>query len=274
MAEGPLIRLICDEISGAMKGETIQDVFTRSKQASRSPGLKSVVGSILVKVDHMGKNIILKLSNGYSFRIHLMMFGRCEVYQRGEKHRGQAERIRLSLKTSKHELVVFSAPVVQLLGKEELAHHPVLSTLGPDAMTQPFESKLFLTNLRKPESSSRSIGETLLDQRVVSGVGNIYKSEILFLARINPETSVSSLIDLQVKSVAHLTPKVLHEAYSKMKRGQRVGFKVYGRSGRTCIRCGSTISSFRQMPSNRITYFCPNCQGGPSILSVSSRYSS
>ena len=261
MAEGPVVRLISDEIREALKGELIQDVATRSKQASRSVGLKSVVGAKVDEVDHMGKNIMIDLSNGYSFRIHLMMFGRCEVYQRGEKHRGSAERIRLSLKTTNHELVVSSAPVVELLGREEVAHHPVLSTLGPDAMKQPFDSALFLTKIRKPENLSRSIGEILLDQRVVSGVGNIYKSEILFLARINPETSVSSLSVSQLKSLGQLTPRVLQNAYSKMKNGQRLRFNVYGRSGKTCIRCGNTISSYRQMPSNRITYFCPNCQG-------------
>lgn len=226
-------------------------------------------------MDHMGKNIMIHLSNGYSFRIHLMMFGRCEVYKRGEKYSRLKARIRLSLKTSKHELVVFAAPVVELLRKEELVNHPVLSILGPDALEQPLDSELFLGNLRKSENLSRSIGEVLLDQRVLSGVGNIYKSEILFRARFNPETSISNLSQAQRKSLSKLIPQILEDHYSKMKSGQQVKFKVYGRSGRTCIRCGSVISSYRQKPSNRITYYCPTCQrGDSSFTSLSARGSS
>ncbi len=267
MAEGPVIRIICDEIREGLKDETIQEVFTLSKQVSGSSGLKSIVGASVDEVDHLGKNIMIHLSSGYSFRIHLMMFGRCEVYKRGEKYREPEARARLALKTSKHELVVFAAPVVELLANEELANHPVLSTLGPDAMKQPFDSELFVTNLRKPENLSRSMGEVLLDQRVLSGVGNIYKSEILFLAKFNPETSVSNLRKAQRKSLSRLIPQVLEDHYSKMKSGHQVKFKVYGRSGRKCMRCGSVISSYLQRPSNRMTYYCPNCQRTDSSLS-------
>jgi endonuclease-8 len=171
--------------------------------------------------------------------------------------------------------VVLSAPAVDavqfggahlaLRTEHELRSDPRLRALGPDVLNRGFEPGLGLAALRRVEQS-RALGEVLLDQRVIAGIGNIYKSEGCYAARVDPWRRLADLGDDELLTV-------VDEIHSLMSTGLQQGRpprRIYRQAGRPCPRCGTAIRSRGQGDANRITYWCPHCQdvGGREISSV------
>ncbi|MGO8669828.1 MAG: DNA-formamidopyrimidine glycosylase family protein [Capsulimonadaceae bacterium] len=160
--------------------------------------------------------------------------------------------------------VCFSAPVVELLTARETVRHPQLADLGPDAMTGDFDHNAAYLRLRT--RAELPIGVAIMDQRVLSGIGNVYKSEVLFLRRMSPFTPVASLADDALRAL-------ITEGHALLRANQDRGLRrtnfslsgprlwVYGRTGSACLVCGLAIRMRRQGVDGRTTYFCPQCQG-------------
>jgi len=215
-----------------------------------------ILGVRVEGVRTVGKNLVIDLSGGYSIWVHLGMSGRWRVVPPGRHVPGSA---RLVLSAGGAIAVCSAAPGVDV--DRTPAIDTRLGRLGPDVLGD-FEAQEFRRRARtRPRVS---LAELLLDQRVVAGIGNVYKSELLFLAGIDPKTEVAHVSDEQLGEIAadavrlmsaNVGPEARSTTGSRV-RGQELW--VYGREGRPCRRCGTAIEMERH--GDRVTYWCPGCQ--------------
>jgi endonuclease-8 len=240
-----------------------------SARSGRTPGpqLHRVVGARVTAVEPMGKHMLIHFDNGLVLHTHMRMAGTWHRYAPGEPWRIAAWKARVVLEVDGHVVVCFNAPVAELMPAGAAPLHPALATLGPDLLSPDFDSAEALSRLRS--RSELEIAEALLDQRVMAGVGNVFKSETLFIESINPWTLVASLSEDQLLALIATAHRLLND---NVKPGQphrvttrgdphvRSSSFVYGRANQPCTRCGTAIRVQRQGALNRSTYWCPRCQ--------------
>jgi endonuclease-8 len=196
------------------------------------------------------------------------MHGSWHLYRCGEPWQRSHRLARVVLETNRLVAVCFGAPTVRLLASPgQLARDPHLSTLGPDILAAEFERDRALANLRA--LPQLELGDALLHQRAVAGIGNVYKSETLFVCRLNPFARVDAVDDAAlIRVLDESRAAIVRHATSSLPRqtrrrltGPRVW--VYRRAGEPCLVCGATVAMRRQGASSRSTYYCPSCQSVP-----------
>jgi endonuclease-8 len=240
-----------------------------SARSGRTPGpqMQRVVGSRVTSVEPMGKHLLIHFDNGLVLHTHMRMAGTWHRYAPGEPWRMAAWKARVVLEVDGHVVVCFNAPVAELMPARAAPLHPALASLGPDLLAQDFDSTEAFTRLRS--RSEFEIAEALLDQRVMAGVGNVFKSETLFIERINPWTHVASLTDDHLHALISTAHRLLNEnvipgqwrrVTTQSDPRVRADSFVYGRANQPCTRCGAAIRVQRQGALNRSTYWCPGCQ--------------
>ena len=226
-----------------------------------------MVGRTVQKVDSTGKHLLVRFDSGHALHTHLRMTGSWHVYSKGERWQRPASQAKLTLTCGDRVAVCFNAPVVELLPPGAEANHPSLAGLGPDVL----DERLDLDGIRRRarhRPPDTPLGELLLDQRVVAGIGNIWRCEALFLEGRNPWAPVSSLTDRELDAVMTTAARIMGESLgpSGPSRGQPEPFArrpnrwVYRRTGRPCRRCRTPIESRRQGEQARTAYWCPTCQ--------------
>jgi endonuclease-8 len=224
----------------------------------------SLVGRTVAAVEAKGKNLIVRFDDGRLLRTHMRMNGSWHVYRPGERWWKPERSARLVIETDAYVAVCFDAPVVELMrAKDEAVHRP-LTTLGPDILGETFDRDEARARLRAmPE---REVGDAILDQRAVAGIGNIYKSESLYLAGVDPFARVAALADATLDAIlkrarALMRANVRDDPFVRSTRGGPGGrYWVYRRSGRPCFKCGTAVKMRRQGEANRSTYYCARCQ--------------
>ncbi|MFC0845745.1 Fpg/Nei family DNA glycosylase [Streptomyces noboritoensis] len=225
----------------------------------RVPRLATVdlTGRTVLDVTPRGKHLLTRIEGGLTLHSHLRMEGSWRIFAPGERWRGgRSDQIRAILGTADRTAVGYRLAVLELLRTRD--EHRVVGHLGPDLLGPDWDPDLALRNLlRHP---ARPLGEALLDQRNLAGVGNIYKSEICFAVRAVPWLPVGELTDPARVVVA--AKKILE---ANRERTSRKVY-VYGRSGQPCPRCGTALraTTLRDPAgSERPTYWCPRCQPNP-----------
>lgn len=203
-------------------------------------------GRRLERVEAVGKNLLLGLEGGLLLRSHLRMHGRWRVQAAGTEPLG---RPWLVLRGSERQAVLWNGPVLELTR----GRSPAVSRLGPDVMAEPPDLAGMLARLRGSDPG-REVGEALLDQRLLAGIGNMWKAETLAAAGVSPWTTLGTLTDEQLTDV-------LSEAARLMRAG-RGRHRVYRRAGLPCRLCGTRVRSFPQGDEARTAYWCPACQAG------------
>jgi endonuclease-8 len=206
-----------------------------------------VDGLRLEAVEAVGKNLLLRFEGGVVVRSHLRMRGRWFVRPRGSPPLG---RPWLVLRGEQLEAVQVNGPVLEL-------NQRAVRRIGPDILARPPDLDAMVGRLRS-QHPKRAIGDALLDQRLVAGIGNMWKAEALWRARLSPWRPLADVADDDLR-------RVLEEAAGLMRAavdGVREGRAVYRKAGRPCPRCGETIRSRGQGDDNRIAYWCPRCQPG------------
>jgi endonuclease-8 len=202
-------------------------------------------GRKLLGVEAVGKNLLLRFEDGLVLRSHLRMRGRWQVLPRDGTRRGMPW---LVIRGAESEAVLWNGPVLELDDSR-------VRRLGPDILADPPDLAAMVTRLRGADPQT-AIGEALLDQRLVAGIGNLWRAEALWRARISPWRRLGELQDQELLTT-------LSEAARLMRGSLDSGLKVravYRQAGRPCRRCGSEISSRGQGDQNRIAYWCPECQ--------------
>lgn len=252
MAEGPLVHHNARQLRHVLKGKTARVEFGIRKLKPYERSLRSVR---IRDVEAYGKQFRIRLSDGRIILVHLMMWGYWRVYRKGQAWERPRERARLVLRTRSHEAIAFSAPVVALLTEKELLEHPKWGNLGPDPLRQDFSRQEFLRRL--DTQPTREIGDVLLDQTVISGVGNILRIEILFRARIHPRRRVGRLTSNDKRRLTDWTVRLMRRWLDERGREDE-WIRIYRKKSKPCPRCGGRVESFRQ--GGRITYACTVCQ--------------
>jgi endonuclease-8 len=228
----------------ALVGERLE-VETPHPRAAAERIAERLDGRRLVEVQAVGKNVLLRFEGGLVLRSHLRMSGTWRVVRRGTPRRG---RPWLVLRGAEQEAVLWRGPVLEL-------HTRALHRLGPDILAEPPEIDQMMRNLRG-EPSSREIGDALLDQRVVAGIGNMWKAEALWRSRISPWDTIGSLRDEDLRQVLEHAAQLM---VASVETGRETR-SIYGRTGRRCPRCGTPIRARGQGDANRTAYWCPHCQ--------------
>jgi endonuclease-8 len=252
MAEGPIVHHYVNQLKRVLQKRDVRIEFRLRKLKDVEPSVQNIH---IEKVEAHGKQFCIHFSDHRILLIHLMMWGSWRIYRKGEPWDKSIQRARVIFYTNSHAAVVFSAPVVKLLTPFELQNDPNWGNLGPDPLRSDFSSKEFLGRL--DQSPSREIGEALLDQQVIAGVGNILRIEILFMSRIHPRRRVDSLSQKEKEELLRWILKLFEKWMKQI--GRRINWiQIYRRSGNPCPHCNHLIEFFRQ--AGRITYACPNCQ--------------
>jgi endonuclease-8 len=204
-------------------------------------------GRRLLAVEAVGKNLVLGFEGGYTLRSHLRMSGRWSVVPRGSQRAG---RPWLVLRGSEREAVLWGGPVLEL-------HRRGLLRLGADILAEPPDYARMLGAFRA-EDRRRAIGDALLDQRLVAGIGNVWKAEALWRAGVSPWRALGEIPDEELHDVLAWANRLMRASVE----GPPPPRRVYRRAGRPCPRCRTPISSRGQGDANRTAYWCPGCQEG------------
>jgi endonuclease VIII len=206
-------------------------------------------------VEARGKNLLVHFEEDLVLHSHMGMNGSWHVYPlraRWRKPRGAAW---LVLLTKSSQAVQFGGPTLALMREAELARHPRLARLGPDILEPGFDVATGVEALRRADPG-RELGDALLDQRLICGVGNLFKSEGCFAAEVDPWRPVGELGDEELARVVAETQSLMRDGLEG-RRGER---QVYRRAKLPCPRCGAPLRARRQGDDARTTYWCGRCQ--------------
>jgi len=268
MPEGDTLHRTAAGLRPHLVGRTVTAARTGGPGAV--PQVARVVGREITSVEARGKNLLITFSGDLELRTHLRMNGSWHRYRPGERWRRPPARARLVLEVPGAVAVCFDAPVVELFEGRAEALHPALGRLGPDVLAATFDRQEALRRLRDPARAGRAIGEALLDQRALAGIGNVYKSEVLFVERVWPFTPVGRVDELRLGQIVDAARRLMLANVAPGRGPERITtgagrgagpLFVYGRTGRPCRRCRTPIRSARQGTEiPRTTYWCPTCQ--------------
>ncbi|MFL5671733.1 MAG: Fpg/Nei family DNA glycosylase [Chloroflexota bacterium] len=272
MPEGDTLFRTAAGLRPYLVGRTVTGARTGGPGAV--PQVGRIVGREITAVEALGKNLLIRFDNGLEIRTHLRMTGSWHRYRPGERWRRPPGRARLVIEVPGAVAVCFDAPVVELLEQRAEALHPSLGKLGPDLLAPDFNALEALARLRVPERASTEIAAALIDQRALAGIGNVYKSEVLWLERVSPFTPVAEVEDETLGRLVSTARRLLVANATSIRGPERITttgdrgapgpLYVYGRTGRPCRRCRTPIASRRQgFDPPRTTYWCPTCQDIP-----------
>src|SRR5213595_4261201 len=229
----------------ALVGERVE-VETPHPRAAVKRLVERLDGRRLLGVEAAGKNLLLRFEDGVVLRSHLRMSGRWQLRPRGSKLFG---RPWLVLRGAEREAVLWGGPVLEL-------HRRGVLRLGADILADPPDYERMLPAFRS-EDQARALGDALLDQRLVAGIGNVWKAESLWQAQVSPWHRLGDVSEADLERVLGEAARLMRASVEG--RDER---RIYRRAGRLCPRCGAPIRSRGQGDDNRTTYWCPGCQKG------------
>ena len=257
MPEGDTIYAAARRIRGALVGKEIASIETPHPRFARDRWPERLGGRAVRAVDATGKHLFIRFEGELTLHSHLRMTGWWGVFETGERWRRSPKRAWLLLRAAGHDVVQFDGPVLDLMTASRARFDQQLAALGPDVLAAEFDRDRFLRRLRE-DDPTRPIGDALLDQRTVAGLGTIWRSEGCFAAELDPWRATSTVSDEEAMAVIDaIRPRMARSARDGFDRGAVV---IYGKPGQPCPRCGARIRSSGQGENNRRTYWCPGCQ--------------
>ena len=254
-----------------MGGLVITAFDTQLSQLAVVDRRAPVAGRTVTDVSARGKHLIVTMSGDLALRTHLRMHGSWHLYRPGERWRARRSDARIILTTAEWLAIAFNVTDAEFLTSREMEHHARVSALGPDLLSASFDAEEARRRLR--ETPARHIAEAILRQQSMAGLGNVFKSEVLFLCGLNPYLRVADVtdpaLDCLISRARALMQLNVQEQTLMDSRGRnttgrlnpRERLWVYGRRGQPCFRCGTAISSANETDGRR-TYWCPVCQPG------------
>jgi endonuclease VIII len=273
MPEGDTIFRAARALHKALCGKTVRHFESVFPKLNRVDEDTPIAGRTVEKVEARGKHLLMHLSGELALRSHMRMAGSWHIYRPGERWQRPRGQLRILLETKDFVAVAFNVQEAEWLRQREIARS-VVGKLGPDALDPEFDVAAAVRRMQ--ERPHEPICDVILNQRVLAGVGNVYKSELLFLTGVHPLSPVAGVEEPLLRELALLAQKYLranvHEGasgeivtYTGLRRttrrddpGERLW--VYGRSGQPCRRCGTPIVSTSLGKDVRRTYHCPSCQ--------------
>ena len=266
MPEGDTVHKLAVYLDGALRGRRVQAV-------ELSPRLGPSAGpGVITRIESLGKHLYIHFAQNIALRSHLGMYGSWHRYDLGAAWRRPVRQASIILRTETADYVCFNAKEVQWLDSTGFVHADQTQRLGPDLIRQAFDGPCILLRVRALFSRNALLVDVLLDQRVAAGIGNVYKSEVLFLGRIAPSARIGDvpdgpLVGLYREAAMLLArnlgggPRVTRDRPRSVRDSERgAHLWVYGRSGLPCLRCGAAVQRAMLGARPRSTYWCPGCQ--------------
>jgi endonuclease-8 len=281
MPEGDAIFRTARTLHRALAGRTITRFESLLPQLTRVDHDRALAGRTVERVWAAGKHVLMEFSGGLVLRTHMRMNGTWHVYRPGERWARARRHMRVVIENDAFVAVAFNVSVAEFSRSER---NTPLALLGPDLLGETLDVDGLVDRLHA--EGHRQIAEVLVDQTVAAGIGNVYKSEVCFLCRINPFTSVSALSDDQIRTLVStarrllqanvhadavgqiVTRRTLRASMGRASADERVW--VYGRAGNPCYRCGAKIQRDHRGEYGRLTYWCPRCTPSPTHANSSS----
>lgn len=267
MPEGDTIARAATALQRALAGRIVTAFATGLAQLARVDDDTPLAGRTIDGCRSVGKHLLMTFSGGLVLRTHMRMHGSWHLYRPGERWQRSPRAARIRIDTDAWVAVAFDVPVAEFVRDADLDRHRPLAALGPDLADPSSDRAEALARIAA--SGGRPIGEVLLDQRVVAGIGNVLRSEALFVAGVHPDApavqlgahDVGRLVDTAVRLVqrnARADAYPTRNTTGRLAPGEALW--VYQRTGRPCRRCGTAIRSAVPGFEGRRVYWCPRCQ--------------
>ena len=272
MPEGDSVYRAAQAMHRALAGKTVTGFESVYPALTRIADDHPIVGRTVESVSARGKHLLIAFSGDLTLRTHMRMNGSWHLYRPGVRWQRPTRDMRVLVSTEDVVAIGFNIPVAELLTGRDLARHKELRALGPDLLDSAFDRAEAVRRLR--DQGRDTIANALLNQRVMAGIGNVFKSEILFLAGIHPFTPVSAIPDEALGRIANIARDELRA--NVLSRSQTLNAStgrtttrsldpnrklwVYGRGGKRCLKCGTSVESRKTGLDARLTYWCPLCQ--------------
>jgi endonuclease-8 len=272
--EGDTIFRAARALGHVLEGKVITRFETALAPLASVDDNTAVAGRTVEKVESRGKWLLIHFSGDLILVTHMLMSGSWHIYRAGERWHRSRREMRAVIATTEFEAVAFRVPVAKFYTARTLARDSAIPKLGPDLLGAAFAADE--ARARLVARGDEEIANVLLNQRVMAGLGNVYKSEVLFACAVHPFRLVSTLTRAEIDCILERARRFLQMnvkdgadgemvTYTGLRRTTRAAdpgarLWVYRRQGQECRRCGTAILMRRQGPGARSTYWCPECQ--------------
>ena len=278
MPEGDTIYRSARALERAIGGKLCTGFETGLAPLARVNDDAPIAGRTVERVEAQGKWLLIHFSGDLILVTHMLMSGSWHLYRTGERWRMPQSRMRAVIRTADWQAVAFNVPIAEFHTARSLARYTQIPKLGVDVLSDEYTIETGVSKLKAygAQYPSAEIAVVLLNQRVLAGLGNVYKSEVAFAAGVNPFRAMSTIKDREFEVMAEMAQKwmkvnVLDGAkdgittYSGNRRTTGNSNRddrlwVYGRQGQECRRCGAVVQMRKQGEQARSTYWCPGCQ--------------
>jgi endonuclease-8 len=278
MPEGDTIYRSARALERAIGGKIVTAFETALAKIARVDDDTPIAGRTILKVESRGKWLLIHFSGDLILATHMLMSGSWHLYRTGERWQMPRSRMRIVITTTDWQAVAFNVPVAEFYTTRSLERSPQIPKLGPDILSADFTLQQGIERLKQHalKSPAAEVGTTLLNQRVLAGLGNVYKSEVAFSAKVHPFRAIGTLTPAEIERLVEFAHRYMKAnvvdgkgdgivTYSGNRRtthatDRRERLWVYGRQQQECRRCGATILMRRQGSGARSTYWCPDCQ--------------
>jgi endonuclease VIII len=275
MPEGDTIFRSARSLGRALAGKTITGFRSTYPLLTRFHDDTPLTGQTVEQVESRGKWLLMHFSGGATLATHMLMNGSWHIYRPGERWQAPAASARIVIENAEYVAVGFNVPVAQMHTAESLRRDQRIPAPGSDLLSPDFDPQTAAARiLSEPDGE---LGDVLLRQRLLAGIGNVFKSEVCFVTGLNPFRKVGTLSEAEVREVIagarkQLAANVLEDSGDRIVTWRGVGRRttrdsnpkqslwVYGRAGEPCRKCATPIESRPQGVDARITFWCPQCQ--------------
>lgn len=273
MPEGDTIFRAARTLNRALAGKTVVRFESVLPHLARVHEDAPLTGRVVEEVRAAGKHMLMRFSGDLVLRTHMRMNGSWHIYRPGETWQRPRRAMRIVVATADFEAVGFDIPVAEMVHGKALAKHDELRKLGPDLLNDDFDPVEAARRIRAQGASE--IADVLLNQRVLAGIGNVYKSEVLFACGVSPFSPVAGLEDAVIECLVTTARKFLRAnvteglaamtTYTGFRRATgrsdpKERLWVYGRAGEPCRKCATPIRIRAHGRDARLTYWCERCQ--------------
>ena len=274
MPEGDSIFRSARSLHRVLAGHAVTRFETAYAHLDRVNVDTPIVGRIVERCESAGKHLLIVFSGDLILRTHMRMNGSWHLYRHGERWWRGPQAMRVRIDTAEWVAVAFNVPVAEFITPKQLETKGPVAALGPDLLGATFDRDEAVRRI--VASGARAIAQTLLDQRVVAGIGNVYKSEVLFLSGVHPDAPSSAVPQATLERMMEigrglLTDNVVDGSSPRIQTYRNLrqlnpssehdeSLWVYGRRGKPCRKCGTPIEMKKMGIEARSTYWCPTCQ--------------
>ena len=274
MPEGDTIFRSARALNRVLAGKIVTRFETAYAHLANVDDDKKISGRTIERVEPRGKWLLMYFSGDLILVTHMRMNGSWHLYRAGERWRRPRREMRIVIETTDWIAVGFAVPVAEFHSAASLLRKTMIPALGPDLLEKDFNLAGVIATMR--QHADEQIAEVLLDQRVMAGIGNVYKSETCFICGVNPFREARTLDAGQLEQLVFAARKFLAlnvaedadgeiSTYAGLRRTTRTADQsarlwVYGRRGKPCRRCGTSIEMRKQGVGARTTFWCPSCQ--------------